>query len=155
VLRSKTNVPLVADQAARSITESYERIRANAFDAAHCLLHRIGGVRRAAKWANLMDIAYIDYQICSLGNSIAAAAGAHFAVTRPKRERFLDELGIYLYLHGTTDTASIKDDIVIASSAEIKDGYLYAPKGPGLGLEINEEILQRCIPTNISPIVIE
>ena len=155
ILRSKTNVPMIADQAARSITESYERIRVNAFDAAHCLIYRIGGIRRAVKWANLMDMAYIDYQICTLGNSIAAAAAAHFAVTRPKREKFLDQLGIYLYLHGTTDTASIKDDVIVAPSGEIKDGYLHAPNGPGLGIEINEEVLSRCIPADISPIVIE
>jgi L-alanine-DL-glutamate epimerase-like enolase superfamily enzyme len=155
ILRVKTSVPLVADQAARSITEAYERIRVNAFDGAHCLIYRIGGIRRSVKWANLMDMAHIDYQICNLGNTIAAAAGAHFAVTRPKRERFLDELGLYLYLHGTTDTASIKDDIVISPSGEIKDGYLYAPKGPGLGVEINEEILQRSIPSDICPITVK
>ena len=155
ILRAKTNVPLVADQGARSITEAYERIRANAFDGAHCLLYRIGGIRRAVKWADMMDTAHIEYQICNLGNSIAAATGAHFAVSRPKREAFLDEIGIYLYLHGTTDTASIRDDIVKAPAAEIKNGNLYAPKGPGLGVELDEEVFARHIATSVGSIVVD
>ena len=154
-LRSKVNVPLVADQAGRSIPEAYERVRLNAVDACHCLICRVGGLYQSQRYADLLDAAYLDYQICNLGNSIANAAGAHFAVSRKKKEKFYDELGLYLYLHGTTDTASIQDDVITAPGGEIRDGCLYPPKGPGLGVELNEDYFRHCIPENVGTIVVE
>jgi L-alanine-DL-glutamate epimerase-like enolase superfamily enzyme len=155
-LRQKTTVPLVADTAGRSLPEAFECIRSSAVDAYHLLICRIGGITQAQRYADLMDAAYLDFQICNLGNSIANAAGAHFAASRKKKDIFYDELGLYLYLHNTTDTASIKDDIIIAPSGEIKDGYLHAPEsGPGLGVELNEDYFKKCLCANIHPIVIE
>ncbi|MCV0394864.1 MAG: mandelate racemase/muconate lactonizing enzyme family protein [Rhizobiaceae bacterium] len=143
LLRRKSRVPILADHGAMSVAEAYASIKSGAYDGAHCLLCRVGGVHRGVKWADLMDIAFVDYQICNQGNTIAAAIGAHFAVTRKKSDRFNDELGLFLYLHGTTDTASITDDIVRDPGFTIEGGELHSPRGPGLGVELDDAMVER------------
>ncbi|MDR5653342.1 mandelate racemase/muconate lactonizing enzyme family protein [Ruixingdingia sedimenti] len=143
LLRSKTRVPLIADHGMMSVGEAFGAIKAGAYDGGHCLVCRVGGIHRAVKWADLMDQAFLDYQICNQGNSIAAAAGAHFAVTRRKSDRFNDELSLFLYLHGTMDTASITDDIVKTPGFVIENGTLRAPgDAPGLGVELVDEAVE-------------
>jgi len=156
LLRSKTNVPLTADHSAMSLSQAYEHIKLNNFDSYHCLLTRVGGIGRAAKYCDMLETAQLNYQICNMDNSIAGAAAAHFAVSRSDRGgRFYDELPVYLYLHGTLDTASITDDIVKEQAAVIKKGVLYAPKGPGLGLELDEEMVKRYIAPDVETIVVK
>jgi L-alanine-DL-glutamate epimerase-like enolase superfamily enzyme len=143
LLRQKCRVPLIADHGAMSVSEAYLAAKTGSYDGAHCLVCRVGGIHRSVKWADIMDHAFMDYQICNQGNSIAAAAGAHFAVSRKKSDRFNDELGLFLYLHGTTDTKSITDDIVEDPGFVIEGGVLHSPKGPGLGVTLDESMVKR------------
>jgi L-alanine-DL-glutamate epimerase-like enolase superfamily enzyme len=155
LLRQKCRVPILADHGAMSISEAFASIKAGAYDGAHCLLCRVGGIHRAVKWADLMDISFTDYQICNQGNTIAAAAGAHFAVARKKSDRFNDELGLFLYLHGTTDTKSITDDIVRDPGFIIENGELHSPRGPGLGVELDDDMVARYRSPSLQPIVVD
>ena len=144
LLRTMTDVPLTADHSGMSLKQAYDYIKLNVFDNYHCLLTRVGGIDRAVKYCNMLETAHLNYQICNMDNSIAAAAGAHFAVSRSDRGgRFLDESALYMYLHGTYDTKSITDDIVKEQAMVIENGTMHVPKGPGLGLELDEEMLKR------------
>ncbi len=153
-LRAKCDVPIFADHGAMSVAEAYSSIVAGAYDGAHCLICRVGGMHRAVKWADLMDVSHSDYQICNQGNTIAAAVGAHFAVSRRKSPRFNDELGLFLYLHDTTDTKSISDDIVKDPGFVIENGTLHSPKGPGLGVELDDDMVSRYASTVLPTITV-
>jgi len=156
VLRSMTKVPLTGDQSGMSLRQTYEYMKLNVFDSYHCLLTRIGGINRAGRYCDMLETAHLNYQVCNMDNSISNAAAAHFAVSRNDRGgRYNDELALYLYLHGTYDTKSIKDDIVKEQAAVIEDGYLYAPKGPGLGVELDEEKLKSCAPSGLASITVK
>ncbi|MDR1292476.1 MAG: mandelate racemase/muconate lactonizing enzyme family protein [Clostridiales Family XIII bacterium] len=155
-LRTKTKTPLTADHSGMSLNQAYEYIKLNVFDNFHCLITRVGGIGRAVKYCDLIETAHLNYQICNMDNSIAGAAGAHFAVSRSDRGgRYYDELSLYLYLHGTYGTKEITDDIVKEQAAVIKNGVLYAPKGPGLGVELDEEMMKRYAAQNIGKILVE
>ncbi len=153
LLRQKTSVPLTADHSAMSLSQAYECMRLNLFDNYHCLITRIGGINRAVKYCDMLETAKLDYQICNMDNSIAGAAAAHFAVSRSDRGgRYYDELGLYLYLHGTYGTKDITDDIVKEQAMVIENGTLYVPKGPGLGIELDEEMMKKYASPGIAPI---
>ncbi len=154
LLRAKCDVPIFADHGAMSVSEAYSSIVAGAYDGAHCLICRVGGMHRAVKWADLMDVSHSDYQICNQGNTIAAAVGAHFAVSRRKSPRFNDELGLFLYLHDTTDTKSITDDIVEDPGFVIENGTLHSPTGPGLGVELDDDMVARYASTAFPAITV-
>ena len=155
-LRSRTDVPLTADHSGMSLEQSYNFMKLFAFDAYHCLLTRVGGLDRARRLCDMLETAQLGYQVCNVDNSIAAAAAAHFAVSRSDRGgRFFDELAIYLYLHGTYNTADIKDDILKEQPMEIKNGVLYAPKGPGLGFELDEDMVEKYKTPGLDTIVVK
>ncbi len=142
-IKSRTTVPLAADASADSVGDAYHVIKQEAADIFHALMGRIGGIRKTLQFTNLVDTANLDYAICVLGNGIEHAAGAHFAVSRAKRGRILDELGLIFYLYGGTETKEITTDVTKEINGKIEKGYLYPPKGPGLGIELNQEMVDR------------
>src|SRR4030043_654207 len=154
-IKQRTNVPLVADASAESVGEAYHMIRQGAAATFHALLGRIGGIRKALNYTNLIEAASLDYAICVLGTGIEHAVGAHFAVSRQKRGRILDELGLIFYLHGGTETKGITTDVTKEINGRIDTGYLYPPKGPGLGIELDEEMVKRYAAPGINKIVVE
>ena len=154
-LKRRTNVPIVADASAQSVVEVYHMIKRGAADIFHTLLGRIGGLRKASQYTTLIESANLDYAICVLGTGIEHAAGAHFAVSRTKREKVLDELGLVLYIHGVTETKGITTDVTKEINGKIEKGYLYPPKGPGLGIELNQDIVNRHLASGINTIVVK
>jgi L-alanine-DL-glutamate epimerase-like enolase superfamily enzyme len=104
----------------------------------------------------LIEAADLDYCLSNyLGLSISHTALAHFAVSCPKRDRFFDELANILYLVGGTETKGVETDICKEISGEIKGGCLYPPKGPGLGFEINEEMVKRYMTPGVNKIEVK
>jgi L-alanine-DL-glutamate epimerase-like enolase superfamily enzyme len=154
-VRNRTTVPLVADRDARSIDEAFHLIQHRAADSFHCLIGKVGGLRKAAKYVNLIEAAGLDYQVCMMGTGISHAAGAHFAVSLSKKEGFHDELGLILYTYGATETKDIATDVTKEINGKIEKGYLYPPKGPGLGIELNEEMVKRYASPGINKIIVE
>jgi L-alanine-DL-glutamate epimerase-like enolase superfamily enzyme len=154
-IKQRTNVPLAADASAESVEEAYNVIKQNAADIFHTLMGRIGGFRRSLQFTNLVDAANLDYAICVLGNGIEHAAGAHFAVSRAKRGRVLDELGLLFYLYGGTETKEITTDVTKEINGTIENGYLYPPKGPGLGIELDERQVSRYLASDTHTIVVQ
>jgi len=154
-VKAGTGVPLVADRTCRSIVDVRDLTQRRAADSFHLLMGKVGGIRRAHKLSTLIEAADLDYQICALGTGIEHAAGAHFAVSRLKSDRFLDELSLIFYLHGGTETKEIKTDILKEMGGKIEKGFLYPPKGPGLGVELNDEMVKRYAASGVSTIVVE
>jgi L-alanine-DL-glutamate epimerase-like enolase superfamily enzyme len=154
-IKRRTNVPLAADASADSVGDAYNMIKEEAADIFHALMGRIGGIRKTLNYTNLVDAANLDYAICVLGNGIEHAAGAHFAVSRAKRGKILDELGLIFYLYGGTETKGITADVTREINGKIEKGYLYPPKGPGLGIELDEEMVKRYAAPGINKIVVE
>jgi len=154
-IKSRTNVPLAADASADSVDEVYGMIKQEAADIFHALMGRIGGIRKTLTYTNLVDAANLDYAICVLGNGIEHAAGVHFAVSRAKRGRILDELSLIFYLYGGTETREITTDVTKEISGKIEKGYLYPPKGPGLGIELNQDMVNRYLAKDVGKIVVQ
>jgi L-alanine-DL-glutamate epimerase-like enolase superfamily enzyme len=154
-VKNRTSVPLVADRTCRSIIDARELTQRRAADSFHLLMGKVGGLRKASKLSTLIEAADLNYQICALGTGIEHAAGAHLAVSRVKGDRFLDELSLIFYLHGGTETKDITTDVTKEMNGKIEKGYLYPPKGPGLGVELDDEMVKRYAASGVSRIVVK
>ncbi len=154
-LKIRTEVPIVADRCARSVVEAHNLIKRGAADIFHCLLDKVGGIRIAQKYTNVIEAAGLDYATCVMGAGISHAAGAHFAVSRMKMAGVHDEIGLVLYIYGETETKGITTDVTREISGRIENGYLYPPKGPGLGVELNEEMVERYAARGVSKLVVK
>jgi L-alanine-DL-glutamate epimerase-like enolase superfamily enzyme len=60
-----------------------------------------------------------------------------------------------LHLHDVLDTVSkpITDDIAVRVP-RYENGYLYPPEGPGLGMELNEDLVKSLITPGKKPTVV-
>ncbi|OGO04228.1 MAG: hypothetical protein A2Y60_00400 [Chloroflexi bacterium RBG_13_54_9] len=154
-VKSRTSVPLVADRTCRSIIDLRDLIQRRAADSFHLLMGKVGGLRKASKLSTLIEAADLNYQICALGTGIEHAAGAHLAVSRTKGDRLLDELSLIFYLHGGMETKDITADVTEEINGKIEKGYLYPPKGPGLGVELNDEMVKRYAASGVNKIVVK
>jgi L-alanine-DL-glutamate epimerase-like enolase superfamily enzyme len=154
-IKNRTNVPIAADASVDSVEEAYNMIKQGAADIFHALMGRIGGIRKTLQFTNLVDTANLDYAICVLGNGIEHAAGAHFAVSRVKRGRILDELSLIFYLYGGTESKDITMDVTQEISGTIKNGYLYPPKGPGFGVERKQDMVNQYLASDTNTIVVQ
>ena len=156
-VRRKSPVPIVADESAWSIDELVALINADACDMCHLALDRIGGFRKALQFRALLDANHMDYAICSYnGPGINHAVISHFAASCSKRGPIVDELGTILMFVGGTDTETIeKQDIVKELNSQIINGIAYAPKGPGLGIELDDDLVNRYITKDVCPVIIE
>jgi len=100
-----------------------------------------GGVsetKRMASMAEAYDVAIAPH--CPLG-PIAFAASLHVGLSTPNFVILEMSLGMHYNVEaGDIDLNTyLKDQSVFA----INDGYVTAPQGPGLGIEIDEEMVRR------------
>lgn len=105
-------------------------------DIAHC-----GGVsemKRMACMAEAYDVAIAPH--CPLG-PIAFAANLHVGLSTPNFVILEMSLGMHYNVEaGDIDLLTYMKD---QSVFDIKEGHVAAPTGPGLGIEVDEEMIRR------------
>lgn len=155
-IKRRTNIPLVADESSWSIQETYALIQRKAVDMFHLAPDRIGGFRRSLQFRSLVEAAQLDYAISTYNSpGICHAAATHFAISCSKRNQVLDQLANILYFTGGTDSKNIvRPEITKEINGVIEKGSVLVPKGPGLGIELNENLIDEYITPGLEKIVI-
>jgi L-alanine-DL-glutamate epimerase-like enolase superfamily enzyme len=155
-LQKKLHTPVWAHESAIEIPGLLECIKKDACDGVCIKVVWTGGIIQSRKWSAIAEAANLAITCGSMvGSGYEAAAQAHFLAADPWMTKFPHaNLGPPL-LHDQWDTTSppIKDDLA-KNPPVFKDGYFYAPDGPGLGLELNEKYIPKLISKGMSPVVI-
>jgi L-Ala-D/L-Glu epimerase len=148
-LRRKVNIPVFADESATELNQLLQIIAKDAADGLFIKVAKAGGLLRAKKWTSVAKAAGLSVMCgCMVGSGLEAAAQAHFLVADEWMNRLEQENVGPLHIYDLLDTVSV--DIKTDPAKKLpryENGFLYAPEGPGLGVELNEEI----IPQIISP----
>lgn len=131
-LKRAVRVPMMADESVICLEDGPNLLRENVFAFLNLKLSRLGGLHKAGKLAKLCELAGVN-----------AMAGAGF------NSRLLDAAACHLFaaapavvcqelkaVHGFWLSESITSEL------SIKDGMLYVPKEPGLGIEVDEAIFK-------------
>jgi muconate cycloisomerase len=133
-LSRRTSIPLAGDE---SIVDQEDAERAadlDAFQVVGIKLSKVGGFYTGMEIAEVMPC----YVSSALDGPVGIAAGAHLAdSTRhddwsTKRPQFA---------HGLA-TQRLFASTIASVECELRDGMLYPPPGPGLGVEIDEDALR-------------
>ncbi|MFJ8235560.1 mandelate racemase/muconate lactonizing enzyme family protein [Ureibacillus sp. NPDC094379] len=128
-VRKNTSIPIMVDEGLR-YKELREVIIYEAADYANIKLMKCGGIYPALKLIHQAELAGIQCVIGSMiESSIATAAGAHLASAQ--KNVVGNELSGPLLMD--TDVASL----------HYEDNKLYLHDEPGLGIQVNEEVLDR------------
>ena len=132
-IRQHISTPILADELMRHWTDAYDVARTGAADALGIYVCEAGGILPALNAAAIGEAAGLVVTIgsqCELG--IGTAAMAHAAVCMPNLAFESDITG---HLRYPVD--------IINEQLDYRDGAIYPPETPGLGVSLNEEVLER------------
>jgi len=138
------NVPIVADESARSIEGAINVIRMDAADIFRLHVAKAGGIFKSRQYIAIAEAADMPVKLgLMVGGGIETAVSAHLGVAIEWLGKYAHSCIGPLIMFGGFDTDHIKEDIVHGQPARIKGGYLYPPEVPGLGVELDEEMVKK------------
>ena len=144
-LRGKVSMPIYADESARELHHLHELITKRATDGMMLKLQKAGGLLKAQRWLTMARLANMQVVCgCMASTGVEAAPAAHLLAANEWISRFPQENAGPLHLHQCLNSKDIKDDLSL-NPPRYDGGFLYPPEGPGLGVDLNEELLQRWI----------
>jgi muconate cycloisomerase len=131
-IRAHISTPILADESMRHWPDAYDVAKAGAADALGIYICEAGGMLAALNAAAIGEAAGLVVTIgsqCELG--IGTAAMAHAAVCMPNLAFESDITG---HLRYPVD--------IINEQLDYRDGAIHPPTTPGLGVTLNEEVLE-------------
>jgi L-alanine-DL-glutamate epimerase-like enolase superfamily enzyme len=132
-VRREIGVPLMADESIRNPRSAMEVIRQGAADIANVYVTEAGGLLNAARIFAMCEAATIPCMIGSMPElGIGTAAQIHLGVAMTNLGPDSDTCGV---LYHAED--------LLTQPLRIENGFSYPPEGPGLGVEINMDVLER------------
>ncbi len=133
LIREAVEVPIMADESVWTAVDALACIRGDAADIFNVYVAEAGGLTAAAAVFSLAEAAGIPCLIGSMPElGIGTAAQAHLAFAMRNIDFACDVNGfIYQY------------DDVCDHGLTIEDGYLSPPRGPGLGVDVDRDRVDR------------
>jgi len=127
-----TSIPLAGDESIESRDDAIRAVKLGACKLAGLKLSKVGGPEDAIAIAEVLP----SFVSSALDGPVGIAAAAQVAET-------LDQtaLGVHHFAHGLA-TQRLFAATVASVECELRDGMLYPPGGPGLGVELDEKALQ-------------
>ena len=128
------DTPIMADESVFNVREAIVGVKMRIADIFSLKIMKSGGIRRALEVASVAKSAGISiYGGCMFETGIASTAGAHLMATIPDLH-----LGCEFYM----PTYYLQEDI-LAQPFSIKNGQVQIPTKPGLGIEVNLDLLAK------------
>ena len=131
LLRQKCAVPIMADESLQSLRDAYEVAKAEAADVFNVYVVEAGGLTAAASifaLASALDIPCILGSQAEMG--IGTAAAAHLGVSVADLPYACETFGPMRYMQD-----------IVKRTPRIERGMLYASEEPGLGVELDWEVV--------------
>jgi L-alanine-DL-glutamate epimerase-like enolase superfamily enzyme len=155
-LRKQTRVPIFADESAAELKQVMECIEKEAVDGFLIKIPKAGGYLKAQKWVTLAKVAGLPVLCgCLKGSGIEAATQSHFIAAVEWMSKHEHENAGVLENHAIFETVQSKvtDDLAKALP-KYEKGFMYAPDKPGIGVELNEEFMNKVITKGKQPTTI-
>jgi muconate cycloisomerase len=143
-VRAAVDAPIVADESCWNAADAAELIRRGAADAISVYVAKAGGLREARRVAELAEAHGMECDVNgSLESGIGTLASVHLAATAPAIT--LPAVISCPAPAGTAASAAGRyyDDDVLAEPLRYEHGCLVPPEGPGLGVAIDQDAVDR------------
>jgi L-alanine-DL-glutamate epimerase-like enolase superfamily enzyme len=155
-LRRKVDIPIFADESAAELNDLIKLLQLEAVDGFFLKVPKAGGIHKSQKWVTIAQAANMMVMTgCMVNSSLGAAAEAHFLAATEWIGRVEQEsIGpLNLFNVYTTIGVNLPNDLA-KKCAHYENGFLYPPEGPGLGVELNEEVVKKVATPGKNPIKI-
>ncbi|MFQ5711402.1 MAG: mandelate racemase/muconate lactonizing enzyme family protein [Candidatus Geothermarchaeales archaeon] len=132
-IRLALETPISADEGVFTPRDAVEAIRRSAVDIINVKVMKPGGLYNARKILYIAEAAGIPCLVGSMSEmDPGTAAGIHFAVSY-RNIRYASEMF----------GPSVLTDFIAKNPIKVEGGFLGVPRGPGFGVELDEEKIQR------------
>ena len=138
-VKNNTNIPVAGGEAEFTRYGFYRLLGNRAVDIVQPDCAVTGGISEFMKIANLAAIHNIQCLPHIWGSAIAVRAGMHCAFALPNYPDSLNPCEVYMELDRTPN---IFRENLSTHTFDIKDGCIHLPDGKGLGLAIDEELIE-------------
>jgi L-alanine-DL-glutamate epimerase-like enolase superfamily enzyme len=129
---SEVKIPLAADEAVTSEADAHRAVQRRSCRFATAKLSKVGGIGSARQIARVVP----TYLSSALDGPVGIAAAAHAA-------QVLRGDGTDPGLAHGLATQRLFTETIASQGCELRGGKLYLPKGPGLGVELDDDALAR------------
>ena len=138
IRRAAGGITVMADEGIFTIQDAMAHAEAHAVDVFCIKLYKVGGLTPAKKIAAIAEASNIQLNCggLSVQSQLEAAAGAHFYASTPASRM----MGAAEFVFGLNTNA--KDPLCPESDFKVENGFVNVPKGPGLGITIDEKLLK-------------
>ena len=156
-LRRHQSVPIFADESMAEPSQVLDMIKKDAVDGFMVKLAKIGGYFRAQQCIALAKTANKPVTCgCFKGSGIESAIQAHFLGANEWMTKMEQANLGPIENHEILDTVSvdIKTDYV-KKLPRYENGYCYVPEGPGLGVELNDDIIYNSVTEGKQIVIVE
>ena len=127
------DTPVLADETVYTPQDAINVVRMNAADIINIKIMKPGGLYNSRKIACIAEGANIPLAIGSMVEmGVGTAAGAHFAASCSNVRYPCDVKG-----------PSLMVDDILDEPVVIKEGFTYVPEGPGLGVRLDEDKIEK------------
>lgn len=132
---SKTSIPVATGERLTTKYEFHDVLKHGAASILQMNLGRVGGILEAKKIASIAEVYYAQIAPHLYNGPVGAAASIQLATATPN---FLIQESIMTWggFHAE----------VLQEKIEWKDGYIIPSDKPGLGIELNMEVVKACSP---------
>jgi o-succinylbenzoate synthase len=130
LVRGQTAIPIAADESISNAAEAERAVELGACSLATVKLSKVGGFAAAREIAQRLPV----YLSSALDGPVGIAAAGHLALALGSRDAGL--------AHGLA-TQLLFTETIASVGPTVRDGCLDLPVGPGLGVEIDVQALDR------------
>jgi L-alanine-DL-glutamate epimerase-like enolase superfamily enzyme len=141
-LREKVGTPIYADESARELQHLKEIIDRRAADGLFIKVQKAGGLLKSQRWLTLARLSGLPVMCgCMPGSGLEAAPAAHLLVADQWASQYVQENCGPLTIHDSFDLDGPLENEVARNAPRYAGGRMYAPEGPGLGIELNDDFI--------------
>ena len=132
-VRLAVSAPILLDESIQTPRDALAAVQTRAADAFNVYVSESGGLMRAQQIIAIAEAAGLPCLIGTMGElQIASAAAAHLGVSCANIPFTCDLVGPLRY-----------DESIVHEPLRLEDGLLYPPEGPGLGVTLNWDVINR------------
>jgi L-alanine-DL-glutamate epimerase-like enolase superfamily enzyme len=141
-LRERVGTMIFADESARELQHLKEIIERRAADGLFIKVQKAGGLLKSQRWLTLARLSGMAVMCgCMPGSGLEASPAAHLLVADQWASQFVQENCGPLSIHDVFELDGRLEGEVALNGPRYANGQMFAPEGPGLGIELNEEFI--------------
>ena len=144
-LRQQVRTPIYADESAQELHHIREIIERRAADGLFIKTQKAGGLVKSKRWLTLARLSGLPVMCgCMIGSGLETSPAAHLWVSDQWASQYLNESTGPLTIHGVWNTADIPAGADLALNLpRMENAKLYPNEGPGFGIDLNEDFVER------------